>query len=1203
MQSLLRKLLNLQPGEGRKLGLLYVLGFVVATSLVWGGAIGRALFLKRIGVEWLPLMFIFDAVLTFVVTLVYTAFVDRISNARLLATIFGGVGAILLAAWGLLFLDRQGVAVPYVILVYALFYLAERVLRALFAIHVWTFFNDYLDIRAAKRAFPILGSTSRTAGIVSGALLSLTSTFLPAENLILVWIGVLALGAWISLRIPHWLTGERPEQPVKRAAGGRSSARAYWQNLAGGFQFVSASTFLKLLAAGAFAMTALLALIDYQASRVFVQVVPSAEQLAAFYGALESLTNLIALPVQMFLMSRLVSWLGVAQTNLLYPFGTLFVYAALSAWPSLGTAIAGQVSKDAFRSAVQVPVDNMLYNAVPAQLKGRARAFVKGLLLPLANISIGLLLLPIRQSGSLPYWLLGIGGAVALVQLVVALLVRRRYTQALIAMLEAEDFGAYRVAALGPPDPATFRRLLQRLRASQDDDSILFLSQIVAEAGGRGAGPLLIEVAETASPQVQAGILEMLLEADIVDEAAQDISRRSLEAQEPRLRRAALGIQERLLGSDNPALWALAAPLLADPDPETRLPAILLLVRSGDFFYLADAVRALSELLDDDTRPECRIAGLRALQAMGDARLVRSLTRYGDDPDDGVRLQAAEVMETLADPEALEWAVSLARGVVARQLADPVEGVRLSALRTLGKLGGADALEQLMAALADPSDLVREQAEQGLLHLGSAAAPLLEGVVADGLAPERVHVSAAAVLAHMARNGIVDRGDAQHYIQWTQDHVESTLRRIYADARLVAALDDLPAVSAAGSRPVPKPGLPDLDALAAIGQRSRAARQGPSRSASSRGNSRGDPANGNRARTLLHSGLNQRNERRLKGAFRLLGATLPEPRASVEVIARNLWDPSVRGEARANALEALESLTTPRLARLVGQVTPIGAVPAADLVATARLEWDLPALDRTKALETMVADPDRWLAAIAIVLVAHAGQELFGTEALQDTWLPLWLADPDPAVREAAHYAARRQEVEIEMVETTHTAGTGAPGFDDGQALSAVERALFLKQVPFFGGMTVEQLRTLAGIAEEQYYDAEETIYAEGASSEALYVVIDGRVGIEREPKQGRVQRLESLATRQFFGERTIFDGAVHESRAVALDRVHLLTIRRDHLLGLIRRSPDLSLSLVTVLSQRLREADDKLAARTRTKPDQVMRLYDKLTGDMENEP
>ncbi len=1188
MKALIRRLLNIQPGEGRKLAVLYVVGITIATSLVWGGAIGRGLFLKRVGIEWLPLMFIFDALLTLPVAVVYTAVVDRVDNARLLAAIFGGVGAFLLASWGLLFVHEQVVVIPFVLVVFAFFYLAERVLRALFAVHAWTFFNDYLDIRSAKRLFPVLGTTSRVAGIAAGSLVALLAAFLPAQNLVLAWVAVLGLGVWLSLSTPRWLAADRPETPSRLRPGEKSSLAAYWENLREGFRFVSGSGFLKLLAVGAAAMTALLVLMDYQAQQIFTQAYDTAEDLVGFYGLLETLLNLVALPVQMFIVSRLVSWLGVAQVNLFYPIGSLLIYAALSLWPNLSTAMTGQFTRDTFRSSVQVPVDNMLYNAVPLPVKGRARAFIKGLLLPLATVTIGLALLPVRQAGTLPWWVMAIGGAVAIVQVIAAVLVRRQYTQALVAMLQAEDFSAYRLAGsegLGPPDPATFRRLLDRLRASQDEDSILFLSQIVAEVGGREAEAQLVQVAQEASPLVQAGILEMLLETGTLGESVLALSRRSLAAGDSRVRRAALAILERQMGANNPELWPLALPLLDDPDPEARLPAIRLLVRSGDFFYLSDAVRSLHQLLDDGDHPERRAVGLRALAAIGDARMVRNLARYLDDPDDAVRLQAAQVVEALADPGAPEWAVTQAREAVARQLADPVEGVRLSALRALGKLGGPRALDRLLDALADPSELVRERAEQSLVDLGKDAAPALEAILDDGAdlppgAGERVRQSAAVALAQIAGERRVGPAEAQRYLRRVEGLFEGALRRIYADLRLGVALDALRPARESAGEPPPDVGLAGLDALAALGKRSRAARRSQTRATGAK--------DGGSAKALLQEALSQRSARRLDGAFRLLAAARRDAPFAVDVVARTLREQPRQNQARANALEALESLTSPRLARLVGHLTPAGALAPEELLSIGQESWDLETLAGAQALDAVLADPDRWLAAIGVVSAAQ--ESWLAPAQVRDDWLPLWQADDDPAVREAARYAARRLGVEDAMEDTTELPTL--------KALSTVEKALFLKQVPFFASMTVEQLRTLAGIAEEQYYGQEEVIFAEGDPGEAIYVIVGGRVGIEREPKEGRVQRLETLTARQYFGERTIFDGAAHENRAVALERVHLLAIRRDPLLTLIRRAPDLSLSLVTVLSRRLREADATLAARTRTKPEQVMRLYDKLTGD-----
>lgn len=1174
MRRFLRKLLNLQPGEGRTLAALYALGFVIATGLVWGSAIGRGLFLKHVGIEWLPLMFIFDGLLALPVTILYTAVVDRVNNARLMAAIFGGVGLVLIVGWGLLLLDSQGVVIPYVTLVYALFYLAERVLRALVAVHAWTFFNDYLDIRSAKRIFPILGSASRVAGIAAGPLVAVMAGILSAQNLVLAWVLVLAVGVWLALRIPHWLTADRAAKPsAAKSRPDRSPLAAYWENLRGGLRFVVESPFLRVLALGAFAMTALLALMDYQAQHVFDNAYATAEGLIGFYGLLETVINLIALPVQMFLISRLVSWLGVARVNLIFPFGSLLIYAALSFWPSLPTAMAGQFGKDTFRSSVQVPVDNMLYNAVPPAVKGRARAFIKAILLPLATVGVGLLLMPVRRAGALPTWIIGVGLAAALLQLWAAFLARRRYTQALVTMLAEEDFNAYRLTAsdLGPPDPATFQRLLDRLRAAEDEDMAVFLTQIVAEVGGREACAPLIAVAEGAAPSLRAAILETLLETDSVDGSALDLSIRSLEAEEPRLRRAALAVLERWLGRDDPHLWRLAAPLLDDADPETRRRAILLLIRCGDFFYMAEAIRALHELLADAERPQARIAGLRLLQALGDARMVRNVIRYLDDADDGVRLQAARTIEALADPDAPAWTAPLIRQAVAYELQDPVEAVRLCALRTLGRIPwegeeAQQAMERLLAALADPAEPVRQQAGQGLAAAGAVAAPRLAEVLADEQAPERQRLAAAITLGEMVREGVLRATDAPRYTRQIEALFEDTLRRIYGDVRLIAALGELKPPAAPPSA---------LDGLPA-GRRRRG--------------SPTDEGQAGPALALLRDGLRRRNEDRLRGAFRLLEATLPRAATgSLAVIANALWTASPKSAARSNALEALESLTSARRARLVGRLTPPGREDLDALLRTAQEEWDLSPLDAPAALRTVLKDPDRWLAAIAVFLLGQG--DYLPAEEILDIWLPEWEADPDPAVRQAAQAVRRRLTLnqEVKMVDTTEMPVVSA--------LSAVERAIFLKQVPFFAGMTVDQLRILAGIAEEQDFEEGDVIFAEGSPGEALYVIVGGRVGIEREPKEGRVQRLETLGRRQYFGERTIFDGAPHENRAVALDHVHLLVIRREPLLALIRRSPDISLSLVEVLSKRLREADSKLAARTRAKPDKVMRLYDRLTA------
>ena len=163
--------------------------------------------------------------------------------------------------------------------------------------------------------------------------------------------------------------------------------------------------------------------------------------------------------------------------------------------------------------------------------------------------------------------------------------------------------------------------------------------------------------------------------------------------------------------------------------------------------------------------------------------------------------------------------------------------------------------------------------------------------------------------------------------------------------------------------------------------------------------------------------------------------------------------------------------------------------------------------------------------------------------------------------------------------------------------LSAIERIIFLKEVPFFSEMTVAQLRALAGIAEELNFNDDDIIFREGEPGDTLYVVVSGRVGIEHEAESGTgsVARLATLESRQYFGEMSIFDQAPHSATAIAVGRTLLLSIRREPLLTLVEGDPTLALDLIRVLSQRLREANEQLARKTKVTPRKLQKLYDQL--------
>ena len=162
--------------------------------------------------------------------------------------------------------------------------------------------------------------------------------------------------------------------------------------------------------------------------------------------------------------------------------------------------------------------------------------------------------------------------------------------------------------------------------------------------------------------------------------------------------------------------------------------------------------------------------------------------------------------------------------------------------------------------------------------------------------------------------------------------------------------------------------------------------------------------------------------------------------------------------------------------------------------------------------------------------------------------------------------------------------------------LSAIEKIIFLKEVPFFEGMTVDQLKILAGVCEEELFNEDAPIFNEGEPGGALYVVVRGRVALEREgQRKGSSLRIATIDAYSYFGEMTLFDNSPRTEKAIAIKDTLTLRLRREPLIALTRQYPDLSLKLINVLSQRLREANDRIAQLTTVKPRELHKLYDKL--------
>jgi CRP-like cAMP-binding protein len=1138
MAAFLAKLLNVRSGEWRRLSLLYGMSLVALTGINWGEAIVQAAFLQRVGVQYLPWVFISSAACSLGALFIYTAFADRVSNTRLLIAIMS------ISCAGVV-LGLAGLAAGQVSLAYLLLYLVLNVpLMDVYNVHWATYVNGFYDIRAAKRIVPVLGTAARLAGIIAGLSMPLLNRLFSPSAIIAVMGLALAVMAALAAAMPRIL-GERRAgctgspglrnlagarlragltRPGRRAPGWvQGVTRAYSANLREGYQQIARSPFLAWMALSTLSMTILLALLNYQASAVFQAELKTTVQISNFLGVLSGLANLVILPIQLFLLSRLITRLGLGNVSLVYPFVNLAAAGSLVVAPGLGTAAFAYLDRTALRTAFRSPIDNLLYNAVPLRVKARTRAFVGGLVVPVGTIAGGLLLLtPLkRTSWFLPVAILGL----ALIFALAALLVRRHYAQALVAMLEHEDYSSLALQAptlqapaiLPAADQATLNRLAQRLNACTSPERAIFMARLIVEIGNEAAVPIIGQAAHAATDnRLRAALVDVLAAAEMRRGGVRELYVELLAEGDGQVRVAAIGGLEQIDGPRDARYLAIAGSLVHDPDIAVRLRVLPALLAAGDTGHRSAAsaeLRALLDTQDLHTRA-------RALSVVGQVRAsayISEVARSLTDGADEVRLAAALAAELLAGAGLPPGDQGVLLPPVLVLLHDPIERARVAAVAILGLNRDAAgstaraAREGVTMALTDPSPRVREHAIEALARAGRQAIPYLRELL-DAADPQ-MRKMAAVVLARI---------EPRKYAPLVRGPMlNDNLLTIYRNLVSWQTLAGCPGPTVA----------------------------------------------------VLRRALCERNTALLDEIFYLL-STIQDP-AAVRTIARALRSP--QPPVRANAAEALESLTTPQTAALVAPLFEQD-LPAEQLLSLAEKMGAIRIPTPTAALSLLLADAgDAWLGTLAAAALPELGAPATPLAQAELTRLPGPAStDLDPGVRAQAGAA--------------WTGGKVAP---EATGLSFVKKLILMQEVPFCQGMTVDQLKELACVCEEEQFPAGARIFEQGQPGGAFYLVISGQVAIEQETRVGSYARLATIDAHACFGESELFDNSPRSTAAVALQETLSLRLRREPLIELAGRQPGIWLELMNVLAQRLREANAQIAELARSRPRKLHRLFD----------
>ncbi|MGV3614170.1 MAG: Crp/Fnr family transcriptional regulator [Fimbriimonas sp.] len=129
-----------------------------------------------------------------------------------------------------------------------------------------------------------------------------------------------------------------------------------------------------------------------------------------------------------------------------------------------------------------------------------------------------------------------------------------------------------------------------------------------------------------------------------------------------------------------------------------------------------------------------------------------------------------------------------------------------------------------------------------------------------------------------------------------------------------------------------------------------------------------------------------------------------------------------------------------------------------------------------------------------------------------------------------------------------------------------------LRRVPIFAELDEPTLGLIGERSRVRQFSAGKKLLWEKGEGTALYILLEGKVSVQRHTPSGRTILIATRETGDHFGEMSLLDGKGHSADIVALTDCRTLVIDREVFLKIVEEHPAVALSVIRTLTARLRE-------------------------------
>ena len=681
----LLKLLHLRRNEVPRLGLAAALFFLVQIDDGIIKSVASAVFNIRAGVDKLPLMYIWIAVLFSVSMVLLSWLTAKVARQRLLLGMMGGVALVFAVNAGMLFLESLGylvLGVDY----YSFLFVSSELARTLMNFQIWIVAGGICYVSRAKVFFPLLASSAVLGDISGGFTVRFLGSILDSYQ----FYGLATLNMALVLVLLRRLM--RRYFVVQQDGDGDEVAE-----LGENLRYFARSYYLLLLFGLSLAIFAVYTTVHYgfnvEVYKYYQSSADSEAQVTEFFGLFFGLTGVATLFVTTFLLQRILRWVGTG--NIYLWVGVVYVLIALMllgvftgglahvpglewtlilAFLPLLAIFGGNLINYLLLDSIVAPTYQVLVKLVPDRNSDGTRMIMEGGFMLLGGLAgAGITMLHAREiltMGELFILLLALGTGMVFC----GYLLKRSYTTELVKAVREQNIDL------------------------EDDQAMQALKGLLANSPDFSRGLLLHR-----DDGVRQMGIEMLRQNP--GTAVEEVCLELVDHENPRIRAAALeAFSPGSAGDVDATAMVLKRLEDEDEDEEVRLSAVQTLTRLTEEVELGDRDRAA---ISEAVVGRLAVDGARAsLQA--ECLVVLARLEHGESATKREEVLAALLVDE--DIEALIAGIGAAGRMDALQtherlvecLTHPHPAVREATVHCLGALGQEEGLIALMGMLGDP---------------------------------------------------------------------------------------------------------------------------------------------------------------------------------------------------------------------------------------------------------------------------------------------------------------------------------------------------------------------------------------------------------------------------------------------------------------------------------------------------------------------